>query len=370
MNIDTYVKYIKKEFMYDYYTNVIKDAKEYDKITRKKICLEILNHIKDINNFTSLITYKEYVALTHLCHNNYQENERSIYRQLSNRLLCIFESNATGYVILDEYKDIIQTHLECLDVEILKKREKFDIILPAIIDVYGILSIEHLKKCLKYYLPSYHDHLSLFESTDNYLQYYSYDLLLYQNLILDKKFEEYHEEMQNVYEKFNEIIKNNYFIPEKNLLSIKENGLNLNLKLHDELDKKLNEFPNYAKERILNILHLYVHLQLIIDEDTYYYGNAINHLLPLIQKAAYDLPSAMFHGLTEKQFLKKYPKFKNDNKAKLKEDDAFLFFKLYFSLLEYTNNTYHLQPKLKKYINKLIYLQILSCQLEIIFLII
>ena len=352
MNIKEYVSYARKEHVYDCYTNVIKETKEYEKITRRKICLDILDYIKDIEHFTSLITYKEYNALINLYNDNYQEDDKIIYKNLSNRLLTIFDFKEQQYVIFDEYKDIIYSHLQHMNVEALKQRENFDMIVPAIIKAYGMLSYEHIKACLKHYLPNYHSHYELFENTDNYLQYYSYDIYFFDGYILDKRFDYFYDEIRVAYTQFDHFIKDDYFIPKKDLLSIKENDLNLNSKNNNKLYIELkNNFESYMIDNMIEKLRLFVHIQAIIDENTFnyqFYKQKINNLLPLIQKVSREIPSAIFHGLTEKQFLKKYPNFKDRNQAKLPTDDAFLFFKLYFGLLEYTNNKYHIQPKLKK----------------------
>lgn len=350
INIKNYVKYAKKEYIYEYYTNVIREGKDYEKITREKICLEILDYIQDIRHFSSLITYKEYLALTHIVHNDYQENDKPILRQLVNRLLVIYDQNE--YTFFDEFKETIESHLQNIDVQALKDREQFDNIVLAILKTYGVLSRQHMEKCLKHYLPKYSRQLSIFLNIDYYLQYYSYDVLFFENLIVDKTFEEFYEQMETAYTEFEDFIKDNYFVPEKDLLSIFQNGLNLNQKSTNKLYQQLSIFPDHIKNHVIQKLNLFVHIQAVIDEESFqinrFYNPHLQKLLPTIQEVSSDIPSAMFHGLTENQFLRKYPRFKSQEQAKLSTEDAFLFYKLYFALLEYTNNLYYLQPKLTK----------------------
>ena len=66
MNIQEYTKVIRKDYIYEVYTNVIKNPKEYEKITRKKMCLDIIKYMSDVTHLTCIISYPEYQALIHL----------------------------------------------------------------------------------------------------------------------------------------------------------------------------------------------------------------------------------------------------------------------------------------------------------------
>lgn len=349
MNIQEYTKVIRKDYIYEVYTNVIKNPKEYEKITRKKMCLDIIKYMSDVTHLTCIISYPEYQALIHLLNNQYQKNEQVIYEQLRSRLIVVFNFYTKQYEVLDEYKETLQKLLPKIDIKTLKERQELDEYIPSIIKSYGILSYDHFKNCLEHYLPHIPDIMDIFLHIDYYLQYYSYMVFINNNDILDKRFEYFEDEFIEAYEQFDDVIINDTFIPKTALLSIGKYGLNLKHDASLKLFKQLEAEPMYFQKHILEQLTLYVHLQCIIDEDFFpHMYHDKYQLLPLIQKVAQNLPSAKFHGLSKKQFMKKYKYVKNNNQAKLLKDDAFLFFKIYFGLLEYVNNTYHIQPKLKR----------------------
>ena len=90
MNIERFCKEIRTDSIYEYYINVIRNPKDYDKISRKKMCLDVLNYIKE-NRLENLITYDEYEPLCHLVDNLYLEEEKDIYKQLCNRFLVTYD---------------------------------------------------------------------------------------------------------------------------------------------------------------------------------------------------------------------------------------------------------------------------------------
>lgn len=347
MNIQEFSRNTRKGYIYNLYSNVIKTPKDYERISRKKMCLEILDYIQN-NGLESLITYDEYESIMQLINNSFDDNKKTIYMKLANRMLVVYDFKIQKYIILDELKDIIQVKLLNMNIDRLEERKETDIIISGIIKSYGLLSLEHFKTCLNHYFHK--DIFSSFINTDYFLQFYDYELLEYYDLILDKRFTYHFEDMMRAYQQFDNNFNNDYFIPVKSLKSISQYDIDLNKKNNKELYNKLQILPVYQKNSIIEKLLLYTHVHAVIDQNFLLnhstYDDAYTDLLPLIKKAAKGIPCAIFHGLSEQQFLKKYKNM--ENKAKLSSKDAFLFFKIYFALLEYVNKKYHIQPQLKK----------------------
>lgn len=347
MNIENLCKYIRKESIYDIYLNVIKYYKGYEKISRKKMCLDILDYIKQ-NRIEDLITYDEYKPLLHLSNDLYYEDEEVFYKQLTNRLLAVYDLDKDQIVILDEFKKTIQQKLSEVNLQLLQDRKNQDIIVTSIIKAYGMLSIDQFDKYLNYYLKTSINDFHLSDFT-YYLQFYDFKTYVYNKMILDKRFKYDYEMMHNAYLQFDNKLED-YYIPKKTLLTIYRDDINTNIKANKDLIDELQGLPYYLKADILNKVLFYSHVQIIIDDDflsNYSYYD-LDHLVPLIRKASQNIPSVIFHGLTEKQFLKKYRGESRNISAKLSNEDAVLFYKIYFGLLEYTNKKYHIQPKLKK----------------------
>ena len=346
MNIQKFSQYTRKDYIYDLYSNVIKTPKNYDKISRKKMCLEVLNYIQN-NCLESLITYDEYAPLNQLANNSFDNNKEKIYKKLSNRMLVVRDFETQETVILDEFKETIQTKLLEINIDKLKKRKETDMIISGIIKSYGTLSLKHFKICLKHYF--HRDIFSCLVNTDYFLQYYDYDILECYEFILDKRFNFYFDEMMSAYHQFDSQFNDFYFLPKKSIKSIYQYDIDLNKKANKDLYDKLQELPVYLQNNILEKVLLYTHVQAVIDQDFLscysIYNDTYIELLPIIKKATKYIPGAIFHGLSEQQFLKKYKNMKSE--AKLSEEDAFLFFKIYFALLEYVNKKYHIQPLLK-----------------------
>lgn len=350
MNIERFCKEIRKDSIYEYYINVIRNPKDYDKISRKKMCLDVLNYIKE-NRLENLITYDEYEPLCHLVDNLYLEEEKDIYKQLCNRFLVTYDLFESKIVILDEFKEIIKKKILMIDRKVLKSRKEKDMIIGGIIKAHGILPIGHLMYYLNHYFPD-DSSISSFTDIDYYLQFYDYQCLSFNGFILDKRFIFDFNDLYNAHHHFDDMLENNHMLSKKALFSIYHNNFDLNIKSNKELYDRINVLPRYLQKDITEKILLYTHIQAIIDKDFLsdysYYEEELKDLLPIIKKSSKNIPSALFHGLTEKQFLKKYPRKPKENNAKVTTKDAFLFFKIFFGLLEYTNNKYHLQPKLKR----------------------
>lgn len=88
----------------------------------------------------------------------------------------------------------------------------------------------------------------------------------------------------------------------------------------------------------------------------------LTNFFDLMDKALDDMPSGALNGMTPNQYYKKSKEaiehdikkeYVKQTNAHLNEKDAKKFYDLYFSLLEYVNNKYHINTSLKKYINNI-----------------
>ena len=90
------------------------------------------------------------------------------------------------------------------------------------------------------------------------------------------------------------------------------------------------------------------------------YNYDVSNILELLDKAMDEIPSGVLNGLSRNQLLKlkqkelevekdKLKNYKLQEAACLSKEDAKLFYKLYFALLEFTNEKYNINKHLKIY---------------------
>lgn len=53
------INWYEKEYIYEQYSRIIKDFKEYDRISRKKMIADIYNMYDDYNNIIDICTTRE-----------------------------------------------------------------------------------------------------------------------------------------------------------------------------------------------------------------------------------------------------------------------------------------------------------------------
>ena len=351
MNITQYCKWATKDEVYDAYSNVIRYPRAYESISRKKMCEEVLKQLQK-TSLENIITYNEYDALFHLADGQHRTQDIDLYRSLTSRLLVVYDLESQKYVILDEFKDTIKSMLSCTNLDILKKRKMKDMIIAGAIKAHGMISPKHLRSYLtKYVLDNCS--FSDFRKVDYYLQFYDLALFEAAGLIMDKRFILYREEMMEAYKEYDDVMENKNLLSLKSLDSIFKHNFDLSIKSVKTLYEQLNKLDSFYVHDLIEKILLYNHIQVIIDSHFFpriaYLESEFESINKLMDKALKYIPSANFHGYSEAQFKKEFEFVDKTGNACLSIEDAALFYKLYFGLLEYTNKKYHIEPKLKRF---------------------
>ena len=366
---------LNKEFIFDLYSKINLDFKEYDKITRKQMLLFINNFYSDYHNIIDICTVRELKLLKRLASgeeiNHSDEKYDFEISTLINKMLIGYDFS-DGYLLADEFKDNILLALSKVNMKNAKKLDELNEFLVGFCKVNGNVLVETLisialqlfdhseeelrehivnNKLFRYYVMFDYKYIESLDSkmiVAMYSDYYyvmdrldenrkKYALLSNSNFDLDM----YKNIFYNNFDISNKIVS-------KFLREIKALPFFWNRTLEEfRICALLNEGREELKESISNVPILKMeHIDL-------------TNFFDLMDKALDDMPSGALNGMTPNQYykksketiehdIKKEKEYVKQTNAHLNEKDAKKFYDLYFSLLEYVNNKYHINTSLKK----------------------
>ena len=366
---------IRKDFIFDLYSKINSNFKEYDKITRRKMLDFINDFYSDYYNIIDICTVRELKFLKRLSSgekiNHSDEKYDFEITALISKMLIGYDFN-DGYLLADEFKDNIMLALSKVDMKKAKKVDELNEFLVGFCKVNGNVLVETLinlasqlfnysdeelrehiinNKLFRYYVMF---NFKYIESLDNemvealYSDYYyvmdkldenrkkydfitapSFDLEMYKNIFYNN-----FDTDNKIVSKFLKEIKALPFFWDRTLEEVRICAL-------------LNEEREELKESISNVPVLKMkHIDL-------------TNLFELMDKAMDEMPSGALNGMCPREYkeklkekaeyeFKREMEYTGQGNACLGDDVAKNFYNLYFSLLEYVNNKYHIDTSLKK----------------------
>lgn len=388
----------EKYYVYDLYSRIVFDAKDYDKITRKKMIEEIVDEYKNHSEiFDELISNKERDFLLHLrtldmdkMEKEYEaiiQEYRSLYgedyftyyreinkqspltmlikdywweiKELSNKCLLVSNFSDSRLEVPEELVDTVNAFLD-REVHSNKKNiEGFSSLAIGFLKVTGELSAEIYIKMLVDMTGMSEDIVKtfVFNSYVGRFYIYKYHEYKYGKNIIMASYWDYYDYIDDLYEaKKGKAHSSNILIDIKAFQKTFLDGFDTTKPYVDEMIKEtIRLFPDYNRVLFKSIDEARV---LGFDKDEIY-----NHLsfwirdasedekiayVDLVSKAINELPSPAYAGLSPKEGKKEDVKRKayynrpivQQRNACLSEKEADDFYRIYFALLEYVNQKY------------------------------
>ena len=408
------VKHLRKEFVYEQYTRIVPDFKDYEKITKTKMIEAIYKIYSDYNNIVNICTTRELKYLRKVLNGktnkkiNFPEEfnlqnatedelieilkQREKIKQqekktawerknLYDKFLIRFDYENDKEIIPEEIIDLVKQALKQVD---WKEKEKIDelneiivsyakiqgstLIVPLIQFVSAITDLDeetvnhHIftNKLINYYL------FIMKNDSDDYTK--NIPMVVYQDYL------EYYDELNEQRKKYGMAAPRKIDI--NSFKTIFYNDLDINnSKIKKFVQVLEKETQGYLFDNIIQSIRICAllnenrepiksYIKSCFERFSFYYSkvdvSTIEKLITLMDEAMDEMPSGALNGLTpneakelkleEANFKKKkIEKYQKQQNACLGEKESKLFYKLYFALLEFTNQKYKINPNYKIY---------------------
>ena len=354
-----YLKDFTKEDIYDIYRVLNIKIKDYDKITKNKMLEAIESEYEDYHNIISICTLKELIFLKELVAKkkikiqNINELQDFILSNLSSKLLIKLAGDEV--TLMDGLENSIKEAVTKLDLK--AKQHEEDLIIPLLgamrllglerydnmviifSSIYEISSEEYNKLLLDSLLFKYYTFITYHKTYDYLLVYHPYM--------------DFTNELISLYETKKMGIK---VIDDEMFINVFYYG-------YDKKNKEVSTFMEKLKSPILQeIVTHYV----LFDDDRSSLKELLNSFgfsTTKLDEVMDKMPSSKYQLLTKEEYAKtildkkKFVEerdyaYQKQTNASLHPKDCDLFYKLYFALLEYTNQEYKINNNLKVYKNK------------------
>ncbi len=377
----------RKEYVYEQYMRIVDNIKDYDKITRTKMLDAIYDIYSDFNNIIDICTIRELKYLKMVLDNdltlddviNSAGKKRIKYldhkydwerKTLKNKFLLISDFYDESYVPeeieksvrkalknvklnekkkIDELNELMIGYCKAQGIAILDSVVNF---VSGIVDLDGSFIFEHVEnnRLFNYYVLVIEKDIE--NLGDNIPVAIHYD---YSDIIDELEIERRKQGIAGT-KKFNLSLYSNLFYYDFDIDNPK-------IKIFlEELNNLLFYFPHFLwklrKIAMLNIDRkpLKKYLFNILESK----NSNLTDFLIIMDEAMDEMPSGALNGFSPneaKEILaqnilvakKKEEKYVKQQGACLSKKDAKLFFKLYFALLEFTNDKFNIVSGLKIY---------------------
>lgn len=369
------IKSLRKDFVHDEYTRIVDNWKDYDKISKTKMLETIYKVYSDYNNIIDICTEKELKYLKLILNKDkkyldkkYQWEESMLIR----KFIIEKDFKKDELLVPEEIYDYVVEALSNASLAEAKKKDEINIFAVSYVKIQGSCPIDNVIKIgsltmnipeaeiekhvtnnrvFKYYVYTYDKYV---EEVGDYIKTAVYND--YYHLIDDL---DHQRRIQTTppssapinYELYKTLFYHNFDI---NNPIIK--------KFLDKLDKLpffgftairpiresalLNTGRDKLKEAISNVPALK--------------NYNLKDFFELMDKAMDEMPSGALYGLTpaelrnikkeEKEYEnKKRQKYVKQGNAHLSKKESLLFYKIYFALLDFTNQKLKIKPGYRIY---------------------
>lgn len=369
------INWYKKEYVHNQYARIIPDFKDYEKISRKKMLEEIYDLYRDYNVILDICTTRELKFLEMLLYSKCDEKEllsdKYQWERKTLRDKFLVQDELDTVFIPDEIMNRVREAIQHVDWKVSKKMDDLNEILVGYCKIQGsalLLSVcaivssmtgieedvihEHAlhNKLFQYYVLVYQRN---FESIGNdlfvtlYWDYYS----------IEDELEE---------ERKNQGLAGALPMDLKKLQTFFYHDFDIHNKKVQKFLTEIKKLPFFWTSA-LDIIRQYAMLNIDRTSLKESFQNVpslknydLTEFFQVLDEAMDEMPSGALNGFTPNQAkelkiedeIMKYDKAKRyvkQQNACLSQEDAALFYKIYFALLEFTNLKYQVNPKLKIY---------------------
>ena len=366
------IKYYKKEYVFDSYSRIVEDFKDYEKITKVNMLKAIFNVYSDYQNIIDICTTRELKYLKMLLEKKSMSHENK-YKWEENMLqkkFLIFYNIGTGYQIIKELENNIKLALKNVKWNETKAIDKLNEILVSICKIQGTILVESLIQ-ISSSLLGVKETVFRYHILNNQLFKFYVSLELITLESIGEQVEAIYNDYYHLKDELAEERKKQggAFTTQVNIkdyISLFYNDFNMN-------NPKIKKF--YKETITLPFFYIdfieYVQEYALLNRDRTSLKNALINVPALkdidltdylkdMDVAMDEMPSGALNGCTPNEVRKqnqenieyhlhKHKKYIPQKNACLSKKERDLFYKLYFGLLDFTNQKYKIKPKLKIY---------------------
>ncbi len=381
------INYLIKDYVYDQYTKIVEDFKDYEKITRVKMLDAIYKVYSDYNNIISLCTTKELKYLEKLIKNQdnskdqEEKNNTKIKKEpskyaweeksLKNKFLIMYDKNHRNLVIPEEITETVKKAIKNVDWPEKKKADDLNEILVSYVKIQGSALLDTVATFTSGITGVDEEIIWNHMSTDRVFKYYvfliSTDIKSLGNNIPIAVYQDYYPLLDELsYQRKKQGKATMKQIDIKKYITIFYHDFDINnpkiKKMITEL-KKLHFLWNDAIKLIKEYALLNLdrtELKKAIQNVPSLKGQDLSSFFKSLDEAMDEMPSGALNGLTPNElkelqqeekaiYDKKEKSYTPQQNAYLGKKESKLFYKLYFALLDFTNQKFKIKPNYKIY---------------------
>ncbi len=370
------INWYKKPFVHEQYSRIVENFKNYDRISKKKMIEEIYNVYSDYNNIIDICTVRELKYLKKIIDgedvtfSTFEDYKYKWEREiLKNKFLIQYD--VLQPFIPDEIIDNVKLAIKNVNWSSAKKNDYINELLVSVCKVQGSVELPFLcsfvssvtkteekvicdhilhNKLFNYYVYTYFKNFEFMEEdipVGLYQDYYRFE----EEIDKQKKKQGIVGALPISLDMYKTLFYNDFDINNPKIKKMLDAIKNMPI-----LNRPVLELiRDYS---VLNIDRL--SLKKFIETVNFLEDYDLTEFFKILDDAMDEMPSVALNGFTPNQAkqIKIENEIINKNKEKnyvkqknacLSKKDAKLFYKIYFALLEFTNDKYKIRNNLRIY---------------------
>ena len=359
---------LSKDQLFDNYSQIIEDFKNYDDIDKKEMIMTVRDfYLSDYHHVIDICSLRELELLKDLEEIEFDAQYILNNIILINELKDKFLVSPDAFHICEELKEVVKNAIDNYDEEEVHRKDKINELAIGIVMSFGCIIPDLVVEITSAYLNIPKKDIEKHMDTNLYFKFYVMNDSTYVASV-DKEISQFiYARFWEFKENFEERKKDSPLINTihsnfEDFIYMGRFGLNIN-------NPKVKVLYDIIKDKPL-VSHIIfsINMHVLMDDDREnficFLINQLNiqdekKFRKIFNDALDEIPSGYFNTLTKNEALR-YMKEKEKSEALyenfneiqvnacVEAKDAKLFYKLYFALLEYTNNIYNVNPKVKK----------------------
>ena len=362
-------KVLDKDQLFDNYSQIIENFKNYDDIDKNEMIKTVRDfYLSDYHHVIDICSLRELELLKDLQETKFSDEDILHNSYLLKELIDKFLIYPKKLCVCKELKDVVKEALDNYDEEEVHARDKINELAVGIVMAFGFIIPDLVIEITSISLNIPKADIRRHMATNLYFRFYVMEDSTYAPSI-DKeipqlsyaRFWEFKDDFEEAKEN-GPLINTIHSNFEDFVYMGRYGGLNIN-------NPKVKALYDIIKDKIFTPHIIFsINMHVLMDDDR---EELIIYLIKQLEikdekkfrkifnEALDEIPSGVYNTLTRNEALK-YLKnkeksevaYENFNEiqvnACIEPKDTKLFYKLYFALLEYTNNLYNVNPKVKK----------------------
>ena len=366
-------KTLGKDEVFDNYSQIIENFKDYDDIDETEMIETVKNfYLSDYHHVIDICSLKELELLEKLLKVKFSSED------ILNNIILIQELREKFLIspqkcnICEELKGVVKEAVDNYDEDEVRRKDSINEIAVGLVKAFGFIVPNIIIQLTAMYTNISNEDVKKHMDNNLYFKFYVMNDSTYVPSI-DKELPQFtYAKYWEFKDDFEEVKKESPLINtiHTNFEDFVYMGRNVGLNINNPKVKKLYDYIKKSASAQGIIFSINMHVLMNDDRE-----NFIKFLIDILDikdegkfrkifnDALDEIPSGYYNTLTKNEALKYLKKAENSVNAYenfneiqvnacIEPKDAKLFYKLYFALLEYTNNTYKVNPRIKKIYNQ------------------